>query len=241
MEYKQKLKNLDFKNAISFLSEQSINFGNKTVTTSSLIILLSLNFIVINGVEIEGVSISINVVIITLVLLIVNIYYYQQFRLYSDVDKKDGFPTEIFTLIKDAKSLGNSVSEKFKSQASRKEKINKRLQEGLLPDDEFESLINELNQMSIDLYDFGNIVKNSSMEIDKDLDNYNTYSTIKKKYSFLNISIPKVIFYLGLISVILRFIIYIYQIFSSQNDPWNYMIEDNLKYYKIIYENKIAP
>jgi hypothetical protein len=48
MQYKEKLHNLDFKLANSFLSEQTLNFGNKSVITFAFIILLCLNFISIN-------------------------------------------------------------------------------------------------------------------------------------------------------------------------------------------------
>ncbi|MDP9959158.1 hypothetical protein J2T04_001037 [Chryseobacterium lathyri] len=85
MEYKGKL-NLDMKKANSYLSEQTISFGNKTVVTSALIILISLNFLTITGIEIEGITVSINAVLITIVLQVVNFYYYQQFILSYDAD-----------------------------------------------------------------------------------------------------------------------------------------------------------
>ncbi|WP_306841770.1 hypothetical protein [Chryseobacterium lathyri] len=74
------------KKANSYLSEQTISFGNKTVVTSALIILISLNFLTITGIEIEGITVSINAVLITIVLQVVNFYYYQQFILSYDAD-----------------------------------------------------------------------------------------------------------------------------------------------------------
>ncbi|MDW9378734.1 hypothetical protein [Chryseobacterium sp. JV558] len=238
MSYKQKLNNLDLKKAVSFLSEQSISFGNKTVVSSSLIILLSLNFIVISGIEIEGVSLSVNVVIITLVLLLVNIYYYQQFLLHSTLDQHEGYSTELITLLNDSDLLAKSVNEKFKSQASRKEEINKKINDGPIADGEFERLLNEKNELDLEFAKFSNDFKESIREHRKDMNRYNTYESIKKKTILLNVSIPKLMFYLGNIAIIFRFVIYTCQIFCNQEEPWKYMIEDNLKYYKVIFENK---
>lgn len=237
MGYTQKLKDLDLRKAISFLSEQSISFGNKTVISSAFIILLSLNFIVITGIEIEGVSFSVNVVIITFVLLLVNIYYYQQFLLHSSLDKHEEYSTELLTLLKDSDLLVKAVNEKFKSKASRKEEIAKKINEGGLDDGEFEKLLNENNQIDLELFEFRNDFEMSVSEHSRDIAKYNKYESIKKKSTLLNVSIPKLMFYLGNATIILRFVIYTCQIFSNQEEPWKYMLEDNLKYYKVIFEN----
>ena len=112
MEYKQKLKDLDYSNVNNFLSEKALNFGNRTVVTSAAIILISLNFLSIESLEFEGISGKVNTTIIILVLLIVNFYYYQQFIIALRIDEnKYKAPDEYTQFGEDIKT----ISEPFKS------------------------------------------------------------------------------------------------------------------------------
>lgn len=105
MDYKRKLQNLNFKNANNFFSEQTIDFGNKTVITSAILFLISFNFFTLNSFEIGGVNVSMKTGLFTFVLACVNIYFYRQFVVTKNVDEAS------FTLSDDIKEFMDQVQE----------------------------------------------------------------------------------------------------------------------------------
>ena len=60
MDYKSQFKNLDYRLTTKFLSEETLKFGNRTVISSGLLILISLNFLTIKELEVEGITIEID-------------------------------------------------------------------------------------------------------------------------------------------------------------------------------------
>lgn len=238
MEFKGKL-NLDMKKANSYLSEQTISFGNKTVVTSALIILISLNFLTITGIEIEGITVSINMVIITIVLQVVNFYYYQQFILSYDADKyTDIIGEDYHDFENELLSSYKLAEDKLKVLITEKENIQNEFTAVGTTLERKKELLERLTELSSELNEYGEIIKRSKEAVTKEDTKIRNFITIVKKYKILNFKVPQIIYFVGLAAVLLRFVFYMCQIFEAQDDPWHYLWHDQLKYIKVIFESK---
>ncbi|SDQ77883.1 hypothetical protein SAMN05421664_2560 [Chryseobacterium soldanellicola] len=239
MEYKQKLKDLDYSNVNNFLSEKALNFGNRTVVTSAAIILISLNFLSIEILEFEGISGKVNTTIIILVSLIVNFYYYQQFIIALRIDEnKYKAPDEYTQFGEDIKT----ISEPFKSILPEYVKKAKEIQEKVSDPNITAEEAMELNIEAKINYEELIKIQQSIEKTEKALiaDNIKAreFDNLTNKYNNLNANMPRWIYFLGLISVIIRFIIFTYQVYDTQDHPFDYMIKNEMNYYKVIFENK---
>lgn len=235
MEYKEKV-NLDFRKANSYLSENTINFGNRTVVTSAFLILISLNFLKLEGVEIEGITFSINSLIITLVLVIVNFYYYQQFILSYDVDDKSNFiPDDYLQFRNDLQVIIELSEDKLNELLLTQKSISNEITLPETPLIRKKELLSDLQNLTNEMEKYKNIVDNSVIEVRKDELKLDQFSSVVSKYKILNIKIPKIIYFIGLSAVIFKFCIYVYSVFQTQEYPWHYILENELQYYKMIF------
>lgn len=238
MEYKGKL-NLDMQKANSYLSEQTISFGNKTVITSALIILISLNFITITGIEIEGIAISINTVILTIVLQVVNFYYYQQFILSYDADKHKDIMGYDYDEVQDVLLSSYSMAEhKLKELISEKENIQNEFTTVDTSLQRKKELLERLTNLDLEFKQFGDIIERSKEVVKKEDIKISNFISIVKRYRVLNFKIPQIIYFVGLSAVFLKFAIYIFVIFDTQNEPWEYLWQHEFEYYKLIFKSK---
>jgi len=227
------------KKANSYLSEQTISFGNKTVVTSALIILISLHFLTITGIEIEGITVSINAVLVTIVLQVVNFYYYQQFILSYDADTYTDIIEDDLNELSNELHLSYSMSEeRLKELINEKDHIQKEFTATGTTLERKKELIEQLTKLSKELDEYGDIIKRSKDEVVKVDIKINSFIAIVKKYKILNFKIPQIIYFVGLATIFLRFTIYIYQIFVVQDEPWHYLWQDHVKYFKMIFESK---
>lgn len=238
MEFKGKL-NLDMKKANSYLSEQTISFGNKTVVTSALIILISLNFLTITGIEIGGITVSINMVIITILLQVVNFYYYQQFILSYDADNYTNIIGEDFSDFEnELLSSYKWAEDKLKALIAEKESIQNEYTAVGITLERKKELLKRITELSSEFDEHGDIIKRSKESVAKEDNKMSNFLSIVKKYKILNFKVPQIIYFVGLAAVFFRFICYMYQIFTAHDDSWNYLWQDQLKYFKVIFESK---
>ncbi|WP_345989304.1 hypothetical protein AAEU33_17665 [Chryseobacterium sp. Chry.R1] len=241
MEYKESLK-LDMKKANSYLSEQTLNFGNRTVLTSAFIILISLNFLTINGIEIEGISISINTTVLTLVLIFVNFYYYQQFILSYDADNHSNFVPEEYEVFKnETLSLIAFAENKLGELTERRKIITEEFSNQTIIIEKRKELLEQLEGIAKEMQEYGIILERSTVAFKKDALKANKFIQIVKRYRMLNFNIPQIIYFIGLFTVFVRFSIYIYYVFHTQVEPWNYLWQNELIHYKVIFQNKTTP
>ncbi|ASK28738.1 hypothetical protein CEY12_00800 [Chryseobacterium sp. T16E-39] len=239
MEYKEQLKNLDYSKVNNFLSENTLNFGNRTVVTSAILILASLNFLSIEGIEIEGITLSINTTIIIVVILLVNLYYYQQFFISLKVDDSKYVSPEEYTQF--GKDL-NTVSEPIKAQLLEYISKGKEMTEKLVSPDltakEGLKLEKEVSLVYEEIKKFQEILERTKNAVIADNLKAQKFAKLTNSYNRLNARMPKWIYYLGLVSVIFRFIIFSYQVYKIQEHPLDYIIENEMNYYKVIFESK---
>ena len=241
MEYKEKLK-LDMKKANSFLSEQTLNFGNRTVLTSAFLILISLNFLTITGIEVEGISVSINTVVVTFVLAVVNFYYYQQFILSYDADNNSNFVPDGYVQFKnDLISIVTIADAKLDELMEKIAKIKAESSLESTSDKRKEELFNLTKEIGLEIENYSKMTERSAAAIKIDELKAIKFVSIVKKYRILNYNLPQIIYFFGIFTVLLRFGIYTYYAYQFQENPWSYIWQNEMNYYKIIFENKTAP
>lgn len=235
MEYTPKLKKLDLKQAKSFLSEQSISFSNKTVLTSSAIILMSLNFLVVNEIDIQGVKVTINGRILIFVLLLINLYYFLQFKLSSEVDNNpvELLPEDYLNMQNEISTIISNGKEVLNKQLSRQEEIKKYD----IDSNEATIVIRELKSIKDDMVVNVESIKITQKLLEEDIKKELKFSSIVKKYMRLNIVAPNIIYFLGLGSVLLRLIIIISQAFNTQDEPLKYLWNKEKENINIIFDN----
>ncbi|SHK84491.1 hypothetical protein [Chryseobacterium polytrichastri] len=239
MEYTPKLKKLDLKQAKSYLSEQSISFSNKTVLTSSAIILMSLNFLVVNEIDIQGVKVTINGRILIFVLLLINLYYFLQFKLSSEVDNNPAelLPEDYLNMQNEISKIISNGKEVLNKQLSRQEEINEEIKKYGIDSNEATILIRELKSIKDDMVVNVESIKINQKLLEEDIKKELKFSSIVKKYMRLNIAAPNIIYFLGLGSVFLRLIIIISQAFNTQDEPLKYLWNKEKENINIIFDN----
>lgn len=237
MEYKENLKRLQFNFANSFLSEKTLNFGNRTVITSSLLILISLNFLSIKEIEFEGLTVGINITILTLVILLVNIYYYKQFEIAKEVDDNSFFvPEEYAKFEKKLPEIAKPFLEKIDLHNNQVLEIKNRLDSGIISLQEGEELENKLSENLKELEYWSQILENTTKAVITDGQKAKKFAELVNKYNLLNSLFPKRIYYLGLICILLRFTIDTVIIFKTQQEPCRYILEENFSFIEKIFE-----
>lgn len=239
MEYTPKLKKLDLKQAKSYLSEQSISFSNKTVLTSSAIILMSLNFLVVNEIDIQGVKVTINGRILIFVLLLINLYYFLQFKLSSEVDNNPAelLPEDYLNMQNEISTIISNGNEVLNKQLSRQEEINEEIKKYGIDSNEATILIRELKSIKDDMVVNVESIMITQKLLEDDIKKELKFSSIVKKYMRLNIAAPNIIYFLGLGSVFLRLIIIISQAFNTQDEPLKYLWNKEKENINIIFDN----
>jgi hypothetical protein len=239
MEYKEKLRDLDYSNANNFLSEKTLNFGNRTVVTSAILILLSLNFLSIDSLEFEGITGKINTTIIILVLLIVNFYYYQQFSITLRIDKnKYKAPDEYTQFAEDLKTISDPFISTLPKYVKRAKEIKEKISDPNISIEEASELNIEAKINYEEVIKINELIGKTENALIADNIKAQEFANLTNKYNNLNANMPKWIYFLGLISVILRFIIFTYQVYNTQEHPFKYMIKNEMDYYRVIFENK---
>lgn len=237
MEYKEKLKELQFNLANSFLNEKTLNFGNRTVITSSLLILISLNFLTIKEIEFEGLTVGINVTILTIVILLINIYYYKQFDIAREIDDSSfSAPQNYLDFEKELPLVSKPFQEKIEIHTNEVLEVQNKIKNGTVLPQELEQLsirlpkvIEELESSRVILQDTIKAVKSDSKKAEK-------FAILVNKYNTLNSNFPKIMYYIGLFCVILRFIVDTTIIFKTKTEPFKYIFQENYIYIQKIFE-----
>lgn len=245
MEYNEKLKSLNFKNANNFLSDQTLDFGNKTVITSAFLILLCLNFLSINSFEVGGVNVSIKSGLLSFVLLLVNMYFYNQFLVARNVDEASfSLPEEIIEFKNQIDSIDTSSITELNNLNDQLEEIEKKLQNDNLDDIEKEYNENAKLILTNEILELSEILKPVHSKIIKEGQKITIFKDTVEKYNSLNSKIPSIAYHISLAAAILRFIIYT-TIFIQQDKPFLEYFDKDLEIIQSIFQNteeaKILP
>ncbi|MCY0969440.1 hypothetical protein [Chryseobacterium wangxinyae] len=220
MKYNETLRNLKINKANSFLSEQTLSFGKQTVIASAIIILLSFNFLSLETFEIGGVTMTVKSRILSLVLLLVNIYLFFQFKLALDVDRASfSLPDEVVEFQNQIDNLDTSSITELTNLLDQYQQLKNEIETGIHTDEELvelslkqEGLAAKMQKLNDDLTPVHN-----SLKKDKDIAS-NFHNTITK-YNNLNATVPQIAYYLSLIAIFIKTILFLI-FFSSLNKPW---------------------
>lgn len=235
MDYKRKLQNLNFKNANNFLSDQTIDFGNKTVITSAILFLISFNFLSINSFEIGGVNVSMKTGLFTFVLACVNIYFYQQFVVTKNVDEAS------FVLSDDIKEFMNQVQETDTAEITELnilvdliEKNTEFLNSN--PDAASRAFIQQDQNLKLERVKFlRKKLADTQAELIHDTQRINFFTDTLDKYYKLNSRFPTIAYRVSAGAVILRFIISTV-LFIQSDKPFMEFFDQDWQIIKSIFE-----
>lgn len=237
MDYKKKLQNLNFKNANNFFSEQTIDFGNKTVITSAILFLISFNFLSINSLEIGGANISMKTGLFTFVLACVNIYFYQQFILTKNVDEAS------FTLSEDINEFTKQVQETDTAEINELNSLideikkNNEVLNSNIDDNSRIFIENDNNQKFTRVKFLKEKLSAIQDELVHDTSRINFFTDTLEKYHKLNVRFPTVAYYVSAGAVIIRFIIYTV-LFIHADKPFLDFFDKDLEILKLIFEDQ---
>ncbi len=181
-------------------------------------------------------------VIITIVLQVVNFYYYQQFILSYDADKYTNIIGEDYHDFENELLSSYELAEdKLKALITEKESIQDEFSAVETTLERKKELLKRITELSSEFDEYGDILKRSKESVAREDKKISNFISIVNKYKILNFKVPQIIYFVGLVAVILRFIFYIYQIFTAHDEPWHYLWQDQLRYLRVIFESKKKP
>lgn len=125
-EIKEKIKNFDFK-FLKYLNQETKELSNKVILFSSILIFLNLNFLSVQEFEITGIKILVEKNILGILILLINTYYFLQFRNSSKIDSLISVLPNDFTEITD--ELITRVDKNTKEMNKLEAEARKRLDE----------------------------------------------------------------------------------------------------------------